>query len=69
MIPAQRRLERDRQLLVAASPHDDIADTHWYRADFDHLFVREARNMGVDYLDETELLQHDGISRRNHPQG
>src|SRR5205085_5475889 len=22
------------QLLVAASPHDEIADTHWYRPDF-----------------------------------
>ncbi len=46
---------RDEQLLVAASPHDEISDTHWYRADFDHLFVREAQNMGVEYLDETEL--------------
>jgi len=50
---------RRDQLLVAASPHDEIADTHWYRADFDHLFVREAERMGVEYLDETELT---GIS-------
>jgi FADH2 O2-dependent halogenase len=52
-----RRLSPDRsdQLLVAASPHDEIADTHWYRADFDHLFVREAQRMGVEYRDETEL--------------
>lgn len=46
---------RADQLLVAASPHDYISDTHWYRADFDHLFVREAKSMGVAYLDETEL--------------
>jgi FADH2 O2-dependent halogenase len=46
---------REDQLLVAASPHDQISDTHWYRADFDHLFVREAQSMGVEYLDETEL--------------
>ncbi len=46
---------RNEQLLVAASPHDAIADTHWYRADFDHLLVREAEKMGVVYLDETEL--------------
>ena len=66
--PGSAPLERDRQLLVAASPHDDISDTHWYRADFDHLFVREARNMGVEYLDETELLSMtespDGITLR-----
>ncbi len=44
-----------RQLLVAASPHDRIADTHWYRADFDHLLVKHAQTMGVDYLDEVDL--------------
>ena len=50
-IPSRSR----HQLLVAASPHDEIADTHWYRADFDHLLVREAQKLGVDYLDETSL--------------
>lgn len=43
------------QLLVAASPHDAIADTHWYRPEFDHHLVREAERMGVDYLDEVRL--------------
>lgn len=38
-------------LLVAASPHDDIADTHWYRADVDHFLVMEAQNLGVEYHD------------------
>ena len=47
--------DRSRQLLVAASPHDEISDTHWYRADFDHFLVREAEKLGVDYLDETNL--------------
>ena len=47
--------ERRRQLLVAASPHDEIADTHWYRADFDALLVKEAQALGVDYLDEVQL--------------
>jgi FADH2 O2-dependent halogenase len=46
---------RDEQLLVAASPYDEIADTHWYRADLDHLFVREAQRVGVEYFDETNL--------------
>ena len=49
--------DRCRQLLVAASPHDDISDTHWYRADFDHFLVREAQKLGVDYLDETDLTR------------
>lgn len=44
-----------RQLLVAASPRDDIADTHWYRPDFDHALVREAEMEGVIYLDETRV--------------
>lgn len=47
--------DRSEQLLVAASPHDEIADTHWYRADLDQLFVVEAQKAGVTYLDETHL--------------
>ncbi len=46
---------REDQLLVAASPHDAIADTHWYRADFDAYLVNEAQQLGVVYLDEVEL--------------
>lgn len=55
--PRARRLDRGDQLLVAASPHDEIADTHWYRADLDHLLVREAQKLGVEYWDETELTE------------
>ena len=47
--------ERRDQLLVAASPHDAIADTHWFRADVDSLFVREAVSKGVEYVDEVQL--------------
>lgn len=46
---------RRDQLLVAASPHDGIADTHWFRADFDALFVEEAVRCGVEYVDEIAL--------------
>ena len=46
---------RDNELLVAASPNDEIADTQWYRPDFDHFLVSEARAAGVEYLDETNL--------------
>jgi FADH2 O2-dependent halogenase len=45
----------DGQLLVAASPHDEVADTHWYRPDFDLAFVHEAQAAGVVYLDATRL--------------
>ena len=33
----------EEALLVAASPRDEIADTHWYRSDVDHFLVREAQ--------------------------
>jgi tetracycline 7-halogenase / FADH2 O2-dependent halogenase len=47
--------ERSNQLLVAASPNDELSDTHWLRADVDHFLVREAIALGVDYLDEVTL--------------
>jgi tetracycline 7-halogenase / FADH2 O2-dependent halogenase len=52
--------DRRDQLLVAASPRDEVADTHWYREDFDHFLVREAEREGVEYLDQTSLtaLEH-----------
>jgi tetracycline 7-halogenase / FADH2 O2-dependent halogenase len=43
------------QLMVAASPHDAIADTHWYRPDFDHWLAREAETAGAVFLDETAI--------------
>ena len=46
-----------RQLIVAASPNDAIADTHWYRPDFDQWLVREAEREGVRYVDELALSQ------------
>ncbi|MFN0066217.1 MAG: NAD(P)/FAD-dependent oxidoreductase [Limisphaerales bacterium] len=48
---------RGRQLLVAASPHDGIADTHWYRPAFDHFLVREAEALGVEYRDRCEVME------------
>ncbi len=47
--------DRSDQLLVAASPRDDIADTHWYRPDFDHFLVRHAMKLGVEYLERHEV--------------
>ena len=53
-----RGLSSER-LLVAASPDDSIADSHWFRADVDHHFVREAVAAGVDYRDKVELTAAD----------
>jgi FADH2 O2-dependent halogenase len=47
--------DRTNQLLVAASPNDELSDTHWLRADVDHFLVGEAVALGVDYLDEVTL--------------
>src|SRR5580658_114569 len=57
---------RGDQLLVAASPHNEIADMHWYRADFDAFLMREACRSGVEYFDRTALttLQDDGSEVR-----
>lgn len=51
---AERGLESER-LLVAASPSDAVADTHWLRADVDDHLVKKAIAAGVDYRDRTEL--------------
>ena len=47
--------DRSNQLLVAASPNDELSDTHWLRSDVDHFLVREAIALGVEYLDEVML--------------
>jgi FADH2 O2-dependent halogenase len=49
--------DRRRQLLVGASPREEIADTHWYRPDFDHYLVQKAQSLGVEYWDETDLTE------------
>jgi FADH2 O2-dependent halogenase len=53
--PDDRNETRENQLLVAASPHDEIADTHWFRADFDLFLVEQAQQMGIVYLDEMKV--------------
>jgi FADH2 O2-dependent halogenase len=50
-----RAFDADRQLHVAASPNDLIADTHWYRAEFDQLLVQQARSVGVDYFENVDI--------------
>ena len=55
-LPNDDRLAAER-LLVAASPNDAVADSHWLRADVDHHFVRQAVAAGVDYRDRTALTE------------
>ena len=55
---ANRGLDSER-LLVAASPNDALADTHWLRADVDHHFVRLAVAAGVDHRDRVEVTRAD----------
>ena len=71
--PWTTKLDRSNELLVAASPHDAIADTHWYRPDFDQFLVREAQRIGVEYLDETKLteasVEPGGVTLRGQRHG
>ena len=51
--------DRGNQLLVAASPSDELSDTHWLRSDVDHFLVNEAIALGVEYQDFVELERVD----------
>ncbi len=45
-----------RRLLVAASPDDELADTHWLRADVDAFLAARARDRGVELRENTEVV-------------
>jgi FADH2 O2-dependent halogenase len=53
--PYRTAADRSNQLVVAASPADEVSDTHWLRSDVDAFLVREAADLGVDYVDEISL--------------
>jgi FADH2 O2-dependent halogenase len=57
--PYEADPDRANQLLVAASPADEVSDTHWLRADVDHFLVRDAAALGADYLDRVDLTGID----------
>jgi len=50
--PVETDPDHLHQLLVAASPHDEIGDAHWYRPDFDLFLADQAQALGVDFIDE-----------------
>jgi len=53
--PFRNAVDRSDQLLVAASPNDAVADTHWFRADVDAFFLQEAIAAGAVYRDRVLL--------------
>jgi FADH2 O2-dependent halogenase len=53
--PYRPSADRSNQLLVSASPVNEIADSHWLRSDVDHFLQQEAVALGVEYLDRTSL--------------
>jgi FADH2 O2-dependent halogenase len=59
--PFAPRDENANALLVAASPGDAIADTHWLRSEFDAHVVGRALEAGVPYFDECAVsaVRHD----------
>ncbi|HEX5110722.1 MAG TPA: FAD-binding protein, partial [Vicinamibacterales bacterium] len=54
-MPFRPTPDRANELLVAASPNDEVSDTHWFRADVDHFLMREACDLGVEYVDRLQL--------------
>jgi tetracycline 7-halogenase / FADH2 O2-dependent halogenase len=47
------------ELLVAASPADEVADTHWFREHIDAFFAEQAQKLGIPYFDRTEITTAD----------
>jgi FADH2 O2-dependent halogenase len=65
--PFQSSRDHANELLVAASPRDEIGDTHWFREHFDHFLVEEVRTADIPYFDQTEitaLTQENGWRMR-----
>jgi len=55
--PFEARPDRADQLLMSASLRDEIADTHWYRPEFDEFLMHEAVRQGADYRDACEVTR------------
>lgn len=55
--PFETDTDHANQLLVAASPHDRIADTHWYRSGFDAYLARCAVNEGAELIENIRLSE------------
>ncbi len=60
----QRFPDCRNEFLVAASPCNALADTHWYRPDFDDFLVRKAVELGVDYFEESRIIRFEEERQR-----
>ena len=60
----QRFPDCRNEFLVAANPCDALADTHWYRPDFDAFLVRKAVELGVDYFEESRIVHFEEERQR-----
>ncbi len=58
--PYRAMADRANQLLVAASPNDETADSHWLRSSVDQFLLNEATALGAEYLDQTHLHSVEG---------
>lgn len=47
--------QHDNELLVAASPSDEVGDTHWYRADVDQFIAQQFLEAGGELWEETRI--------------
>jgi FADH2 O2-dependent halogenase len=53
------RSDHGTELLVTASPANEVGDTHWLRADFDQFIANHAISEGVPYFDRVNLTEFD----------
>jgi FADH2 O2-dependent halogenase len=72
--PHRATPNRENQLLVAASPNNDVSDMHWLRSDVDYFLVKEALALGVEYREEAQVTEIElesakGITLRGTWQG
>ncbi len=54
-LPFTNGSNHERELLVAASAHDEVGDTHWYRADVDEYIARLFVEAGGQLWEETTV--------------
>ena len=52
----QTKRDHGSELLVTANHSDEMADTHWYRAEVDQFFAEAVQKSKVVYLDQTEVV-------------
>jgi tetracycline 7-halogenase / FADH2 O2-dependent halogenase len=64
--PYQNSPANENRLMVAASPNEWVADSHWLRRDVDDHLVRRAVEEGVDYFDRTVIEDLEVTDRGVH---